>query len=188
MHAEVYAFVGKTTGPLNTADVRVLEIGSFNVNGSVRPFFAAAKEYVGIDRRSGPDVDVVSEASDYNTDGKKQFDIVITSEALEHSAEPADIIACAERSLVAGGLLIITAAGPDREPHNDDGVAGRASTYSVIDKKRLTSLLDGWDEVSVAYGASHGHKQGDIYATARKAKTERKAAAKAKADDAKDSV
>lgn len=37
----------------------VLELGSLNVNGTARPAFWNAEEYVGIDMREGPAVDYV---------------------------------------------------------------------------------------------------------------------------------
>jgi hypothetical protein len=38
---------------------RVLEMGSYNVNGSVRDMFALAGRYVGVDLVEGPGVDLV---------------------------------------------------------------------------------------------------------------------------------
>ena len=94
MHQEALAFVGKAIAPINTTGMRVLDIGSFYVNGSPRALFAAAETYVGIDSRSGPCVDVVSSAKDYETD--TPFDVVVSCETLEH-AEPSEVIDCAWR-------------------------------------------------------------------------------------------
>ena len=57
----------------------VLECGSYNVNGSVRGLFVA-REYVGLDWRPGPGVDVVSLVHEYQP-GRK-FDTVITPRCL----------------------------------------------------------------------------------------------------------
>jgi hypothetical protein len=46
---------------------RVLELGSFNVNGTVRDVFHSVEQYVGVDERPGPCVDVVCKASDFNS-------------------------------------------------------------------------------------------------------------------------
>ena len=44
-------------------DASVLEIGSYDVNGTVRKLFAAAGHYVGVDLVEGPGVDVVGSAT-----------------------------------------------------------------------------------------------------------------------------
>ena len=168
MHQEALAFVGKAIAPINTTGMRVLDIGSFYVNGSPRALFAAAETYVGIDSRSGPCVDVVSSAKDYETD--TPFDVVVSCETLEH-AEPSEVIDCAWRALKPGGLLILTAAGPEREPHGVDGAAVGNESYTAIDKRVLGKLLTGWEDVVIEYGASHGKAKGDTYATARKPKS-----------------
>ncbi len=181
MHAEVYTFVGKILGPLDVSGKRVLGIGEYDVNGSVRPFFAASAEFVGIDSREGRGVDVVAEAKDYTA--SKPFDIVVSTEALEHSADLHDIPECAARNLVPGGIFILTAAGPDRPPHDVDGTGRQSGSYTAIDKKLLQSLLpdDLWENVTIEYGASHGLKHGDIYAVATR--TKGKAAKKADAKE-----
>ena len=64
-----------------------LEIGSYDVNGSVRPLVAVLKprEYIGVDLRPGPGVDVVCDAcSGALADRYGRFDIVIATETLEH--------------------------------------------------------------------------------------------------------
>lgn len=166
MHPEVLAFIGRVVGPRDTTNDRVLEIGSFNINGTPRPFFAAAQRYVGIDRRDGRDVDIVSEAKDYQPD--EEFTVVVSCETLEHADDPADIIDCAWRSLAPGGLLVLTAAGPGRKQHDQDGNPSTSDPYTVIDKHLLNRLLANWDQVTIEYGQSHGRLQGDIYALATK--------------------
>jgi len=67
---------------------RVIEVGSKYVNGSVRPMiekFLNPKEYVGVDIEKGKFVDVILDAEklvDYF--GKESFDVVISTELLEH--------------------------------------------------------------------------------------------------------
>ena len=67
---------------------RVIEVGSKYVNGSVRPLiekFLKPKEYIGVDLEKGKFVDVVLDAEklvDYF--GKESFDIVVSTELLEH--------------------------------------------------------------------------------------------------------
>ncbi len=187
MHIEALAFVARSIGAVDTSKTRVLDIGSFDVNGSPRLLFAAAPAYVGIDERDGPGVDVAQAAKDYTPD--ELFDVVVTCETLEH-AEPSEVIDCAWRSLNPGGLLILTAAGPDRAPHGVDGAHVGSERYNAIDKRILARLLKNWEDVAIEYGASHGQDKGDIYATARKPKSAKgkaktvKAAEPTKDDDA----
>lgn len=61
---------------------RVLEVGSLDVNGSVRRFFSDC-EYIGIDWRSGTLVDVVCLAHDMPFE-PGSFDTVISASTLEH--------------------------------------------------------------------------------------------------------
>ncbi|MHC4091687.1 MAG: class I SAM-dependent methyltransferase [Planctomycetota bacterium] len=95
--------------------ISVLEIGSRNINGSVRDFFRAGT-YVGLDLSAGPGVDVVCHAADYECQ-PGSFDVVISCEALEHDVRWRDTIAAACRALRPDGGLIITCAGPARGEH-----------------------------------------------------------------------
>lgn len=57
-------------------DVKVLEIGSLNINGSVRDFFTNC-QYLGIDIAPGRGVDVVCEGQRYDAPDNS-FDQVIS--------------------------------------------------------------------------------------------------------------
>lgn len=128
---------------------RILEIGSRNVNGSPRQLCTGAAAYVGIDRLPGRDVNVVCDAMVYAS--FDPFDIVICAEVLEHAADPPAVIACACRSLVPGGVLILTAAGEGREPHSGiDGGALRAGEYyRNVTEPALRLWLLGWQDVTI---------------------------------------
>ncbi len=167
MHAEAYAYIERSREGIKSKP-RVLEIGSYNVNGSVRSLFSDATEYVGIDERRGPDVDVVSTAGIYTCDDL--FDVVVSCETLEHASDPAEVIACAWRCLKPGGKLLLTAAGPERAPHGPNGDAVGNYPYTAIDRRLLGKLLADWEDVTTEYGQSHGLAKGDIYATATKPK------------------
>ena len=64
---------------------QVLEIGSLNINGSIRPFFEQCV-YVGVDLGEGRDVDLVARGENlaYH-DGS--FDVVASCECFEHNPE-----------------------------------------------------------------------------------------------------
>lgn len=64
---------------------QVLEIGSLNINGSIRQFFEQCV-YVGVDLGEGRDVDVVARGEDLTyADGS--FDVVASCECFEHNPE-----------------------------------------------------------------------------------------------------
>jgi len=67
---------------------RVLEVGSKYVNGSVRPLiehFCSPREYVGVDIEAGKFVDVILPAEKLvEYFGPESFDVLITTETLEH--------------------------------------------------------------------------------------------------------
>ena len=83
MHQEVRDWFGELRRQYLEAFVcdSVLECGSYNVNGSVRGLFAAC-EYVGLDWRPGPGVDVVGLVHEYQPG--RRFDTVVSTEMLEH--------------------------------------------------------------------------------------------------------
>lgn len=110
MHASVMWYVGKMIEYLDIKNDSVLEVGSYDVNGSVRGLFAG--EFVGSDMRAGPGVDVVAPAADLPFDDKR-FDVVVSTEMLEHDTLPWLSIAEMVRVVRPGGVLILTARGYD---------------------------------------------------------------------------
>ncbi len=96
---------------------RVIEVGSFDVNGSVRPAIEMLLplEYVGTDMRPGPGVDVVCSAENLVTHfGQHSFDIVVTICALEHIRHWKQALSNMKQICVPGGLIL--AIAPVRWP------------------------------------------------------------------------
>jgi SAM-dependent methyltransferase len=102
---------------LGSPTYNILEIGSQDFNGSVRPYFATAKSYVGVDMTPGKGVDVVVNASELawhfsNQDiHPKSFDVIICLEMLEHDAEFWVTMDNIRHLLRHGGILVLTARG-----------------------------------------------------------------------------
>lgn len=104
---------------LDWPDMRVLEVGSYNVNGSVRELFHMAKEYVGIDIEDGPGVDrVVSSHELIHTFGYVSFDVVLCCEMLEHDSDPWLTMEQVWAVLKPGGFAVFTARGNGFHHHN----------------------------------------------------------------------
>jgi len=165
MHRAAYQYVARAVefwGPF----ARVVEIGSLDLNGSVRPLFATAGTYIGVDVQPGPGVDqVVDPALTWNP--PRLVDAVVCCEVLEHVEAWPTIVAAARRWLRPEGLLILTAAGPGRRPHS--GIDGRrrlhpGEWYANIDPAALEAELvtAGYWPVSVNVD---GH---DVRAVARR--------------------
>lgn len=165
MHPAAFSFAAPRL--IKAAPKRVLEIGALDVNSTAQGLSLRAllpdAAWHGIDSAEGPGVDEVASAADYRT--RRTFECVISTEAMEHAERPEDIVACAARYLAPGGLLLLTAAAPERTPHGCDGGAVQPGEhYRGITPDELRAMLDGWDDVNVTHDAAAG----DVYATATK--------------------
>ncbi len=63
---------------------RILELGSYDINGSLRSHAPATAEYVGLDLEAGPGVDFVVEAGKPWPVQDDYFDLVLASSVFEH--------------------------------------------------------------------------------------------------------
>jgi SAM-dependent methyltransferase len=91
------------------ASGQVLEIGSHDVNGTVRQFFEDATEYTGIDMTPGPGVDLVLNAEALlDHFGDESFDTILCCEMLEHDILFLHTVHEIHMMLKPGGMLIIT--------------------------------------------------------------------------------
>ncbi|MDA8952462.1 class I SAM-dependent methyltransferase [Pseudomonadales bacterium] len=96
-------------------DLAVLEIGSYDVNGSIRSLFNA-QNYVGVDLVEGPGVDVVAGGQSLDFADAK-FDVVLSCEVFEHNPFWQETFENMHRMLKPGGLLIMTCASRGRREH-----------------------------------------------------------------------
>lgn len=168
MHDAAKAFVIKAVATLEIEPdgKRVCELGSYDVNGSVRDLFDGCKDYTGVDVRKGRGVDEVGDGAEWGRAGT--YDVVVTTETLEHAPDPAAIVVNAFRILKPGGALIVTAAGPDRPEHGSDGGArGADEAYGNIDPDALKRWLRdaGFRGVHVERNAVAYHDDTYAYAT-----------------------
>lgn len=89
----------------------VLEVGSRNMNGSMKKHvrLLGPSSYVGIDIQVGGGVDIILDAKDIcKKFGEERFDLVISTEMLEHVKDWRTVISQMKRVLRPGGILIIT--------------------------------------------------------------------------------
>jgi SAM-dependent methyltransferase len=116
-HVQQQSFVAaiKAAFPEFFSGSRVLEIGSLDVNGSIRQQFSGG-DYIGIDVGEGPGVDVVSQGQDYDApDGS--FDVVVCCEAMEHNPFWRETFNNILRLCRPGGLIVMTCASTGRPEH-----------------------------------------------------------------------
>jgi SAM-dependent methyltransferase len=119
----------KARFPERFAGRRVLEVGSLDINGSVRSFFEHC-DYVGIDVAAGPGVDLVCQGQDY--DGPDDaFDTVISCEVMEHNPHWADTLRNMVRVCRPGGLIVMTCATLGRKEHGTARTTPGASPLTV---------------------------------------------------------
>lgn len=79
-------FVDNYASTISKTEIRVLDVGSYDVNGSYKHLFEERKyQYTGLDMEAGPNVDIVLE-NPYAWDAIEtdSFDIVVTGQAFEH--------------------------------------------------------------------------------------------------------
>lgn len=91
---------------------KVIEVGSCDVNGSLRPVIesCAPLEYVGVDVVEGRGVDVICHAENLVEEfGKENFDVVISTELLEHVRDWRRVITNIKNICRPDGIILITA-------------------------------------------------------------------------------
>ena len=93
----------------------VLEVGSLDINGSVRELFKNCR-YVGVDLQLGPGVDLACQGQlvEFPTG---HFDTVISAECMEHNPFWRETIANMLRMTRAGGLVLLSCATTGRLEH-----------------------------------------------------------------------
>ncbi len=90
---------------------RVIEVGSYDENGSLGPLIKsfAPAEYIGVDLKEGAGVDMICRAEDIvDKFGKESFDIVIATELLEHIEDWRGVISNIKNICRTDGLILIS--------------------------------------------------------------------------------
>lgn len=122
MTPEVMTFAAGCLDAIAFDGGRVLEIGSRDVNGSVRSLIGdVATSYLGVDIVPGPGVDAIR---DYSKPGAVAgtFDLVVCTEVLEHVRHWQQMAHNLFVSVATGGHLLVTTVGPGfvRHGYPDD--------------------------------------------------------------------
>jgi len=92
--------------------LRIADIGSRDVNGSMRPLFGGY-EYTGFDIEPGPGVDMVLANSEVIPVAEGAFDVVLSANTLEHTRRPWIVVKEMARILRSGGLIFLLVPMPN---------------------------------------------------------------------------
>lgn len=145
MHQSVVDWVRATLLPEMVRGKRVLDVGSLSVNGTMRDYFAglAPAEFYGIDMRPGEAVDEVLDVNDLlERFGPQRWDLIVTTEMLEHCERWQNAIYQMKESLVVGGWLVLTTRSPGY-PHHD-----HPNDHWRFSKETLMEALEDLEDVS----------------------------------------
>lgn len=96
---------------INKDKIKVLDVGSYDVNGSYKSIFVDKKyEYIGLDMEEGPNVDIVlKNPYDWSEIETDTFDVILSGQTFEHIEFFWITIAEMARVLKKDGLLCIIA-------------------------------------------------------------------------------
>lgn len=112
----------------------VIDFGSLDINGCNRPLFEDCN-YIGVDIGPGPNVDVVCICHEYM--GYEEFDVVCSTEMLEHDQFWSASLARMFHLLKPNGLIFLTWKGPGSGEHGTLNCDPGSSP--------LTLNIEGWD-------------------------------------------
>lgn len=141
----------------------VLDLGGRNVNGTVHDLLPNARIDV-LDITPGSGVTIVADARTWRT--QHRYDLVVSTELLEHLDGWPQALTTAASALGHTGCLLLTAAAPPRPPHGAHGAAkpGVGEHYENVDPVRLASELRSR---FTTFGVEYNNDPADVYAWAR---------------------
>jgi hypothetical protein len=151
MHPSAMAFAVSALTAEDVAGKPVLEAGSLNVNGSVRPHVESLGpySYIATDMRDGPGVDLVLAAEELpswfgQVGGGGGFAVVISTEMLEHAADWQAAMRGLISVMAPGGILVLTTRSegfplhgyPEDHWRFSTGAMGRILSAAGLDVER----------------------------------------------------
>ena len=107
-----FSFSSRAMKPRELNSKKILEVGSRYINGSIRPLienFCSPAKYIGVDITPGKMVDLVLPAEKVLAHfGSESFDVIISTELLEHVMDWRIVINGLKSTLKNGGFMYIT--------------------------------------------------------------------------------
>lgn len=108
---------------------KVLEVGSLDINGSMRSFFSEC-DYLGIDVGEGQGVDLVVQGQEYDAPDES-YDVCASGECFEHNPYWAETFSNMVRMCKSGGLVLFTCATTGRKEHGTSKTDSGSSPLTV---------------------------------------------------------
>lgn len=130
-HPEQFEFVEKLRMNFGYyfAGKKVLEIGSLDINGSLRSLFIQC-EYTGVDLAPGKGVDIVSLGHELSIPDNT-FDTVLSAECFEHNPYWFETFTNMIRMCKNSGLVFFTCATEGRQEHGTSRTDPNSSPFTV---------------------------------------------------------
>ena len=148
MHDTVLEFCKKHLRQDRIANGDILEVGSMDVNGSIRQHCMkhGPASYTGLDIAPGPGVDIVADIETYV--GPKRYDGVICTEVFEHIRHWWKAVRALSDLVVDGGWLLLTTRSPGYPVHYYPGDYWR---FTVEDLQAIfgTWVKDIWTDLVI---------------------------------------
>jgi len=113
-HASVLTWAADVFGPDLVTGKTVCEVGAYDVNGTVRPYIEAHNpaSYLGVDISEGPGVDLVANVEDLPAEFPGGFDVVVSTEMLEHVEDWKLAFSALAQIVKPGGVLAVSTRSP----------------------------------------------------------------------------
>lgn len=134
LHQRQFVAALKSRIPVYFSKNKVLEIGSLDINGSLRDFFVDC-DYCGLDVGPGKGVDIVCEGQKYDAPDNT-YDVVSSAECFEHNPYWLETFINMIRLCRNGGLVFFTCATEGRAEHG-------TSRTTMLDSP--LTIQKGWD-------------------------------------------
>ena len=137
MHIEIANFLNnvKHLHPQYFNNVKVLEVGSQNINGSIRPIIENC-DYTGIDLGEAVGVDVVADINDCIH--PNIFDTVVSCEMLEHCEHWEKALLSMYINTKPNGIFILTCASTTRPEHGTHAHSSQDSKFTLNHYRNIT--------------------------------------------------
>jgi SAM-dependent methyltransferase len=124
--------------PQNFKDCKVLEVGSLDINGSIRDFFTDC-QYIGVDLGEGKGVDLIARGEDLDF-ANNSFDTVASCECFEHNPEWAKTFENMHRMCKPGGLVFFSCATTGRPEHGTPRTTPADSPFTSLTSEYYRNL------------------------------------------------
>jgi len=144
MHNEIIEWMSyvKRIMPQYFTNVKVLDVGSRDVNGTNRYLYDSTVKYEGLDITPGDNVDHVGYVHEWTTTDKYYtYDSIISTDMLEHDRHWIKSLQAMLSLVKPGGLFVLTCAGQDRAEHGTSRNNPSASMGTTDWYQNITPLM-----------------------------------------------